>query len=662
MLLKRSIWAAAIAAATVLTACGGGGGSTVTGGASSNLYSNDISIGTTTLVAGQSTAILAHAMMRGATPNSMTWTATPLGAVNPSDPGIIIGDLSCSSATFVKPAVTGATGEGTCSTIVTAPAGARNGRWRITNTAKADTAGAISSFVDVDLIALPEAGFALIESSTPATGYINKPLTLSVPFTVAAGAAVRDVQYKWTAAGQNPAILPIAGSRNSTATVTPIVAGQYSFDVEVSALVNGFTKTLNGSVVAIVNPANFVDAIDAGLPRIVAPGDIVSLSGSILNRSDTLVYSTSWRQLDGVAGGPARVDLTNQNSSVSSFVAPMTTGTYGFEYKVVKNQADGTQAVTTANTTVIVKPVVTGVFTVAAGDAQNVATGTVALLRGSVGVQGNASGVTYSYSWAQVGATPAAVTLANAATATASFVPTVAGTYTFNLTVTATTASGSTTVTGTTQVVATTTATPTPTTAFAMSASAGAAQSVAVNSVTTLTGAQTTQGTATGVTYAYQWSQIGTTPAVVTLSNPTSATATFFPTVSGTYGFRLTVTATLVDGSTRTATSDTQVIVGGTGNTFSVSAGDAQVIAVNNAATMAGVVSTQGSFTNAAFSYSWAQVGATPAVVTVSNATALSASFVATVAGPYTFELTVTSTQGGVTTTRTAQTQVLVTP
>lgn len=662
MSLKSLLTAIFAVSSVALTACGGGGGGGATGGTSSNLYTNDISIGSRTITAGQSTAILAHAKMRGATPNAMAWAATPLNAVNASDPSIILGDFSCSGATFVAPTIAGATGEGTCSTVVTVPPNAKAGRWRLTNTAKAESGGAISGYVDVDVLALPEAGFRLIESSTALTGYVNKPLSLNVPFTASSGASIKDVQYKWTPSVQNPATVAIAGARNSTATVTPLLAGQYSFDVEVTALVNGFTQTLTGSVTAIVHPSNFVDVIDAGLPRVVTPGTVVSLSGSILNRDDTLVYSTSWRQIDGVAGGPQRIELANQNSSVASFVAPTTIGTYGFEYKVVKNQADGTQAITTANTSVIVSAAAGGVFTVAAGDAQSVTTGAVALLRGSVGVQGNATGVTYTYNWTQVGATPAAVTLSNANTATASFVPSVVGTYTFNLTVTATTSSGSTTVTGATQVIATSSTTTTPTASFAMSASAGAAQSVAVNNVTTLTGAQTSQGASTGVTYAYQWSQIGTTPAVVTLSNPTSATATFYPTVSGTYGFRLTVTATLADGSTRTATSDTQVIVGGTGNTFSVSAGDAQVIAANNAATMAGVVTTQGSFTNATFSYAWAQVGATPAVVTVSNASALSASFVATVAGTYTFELTVTSTQGGVTTTRTAQTQVLVTP
>jgi hypothetical protein len=754
---------AALFVAALAAGCGGGGTSASGGGTSSGLLSNDVSIATTKLTAGQSTAIAAHAIIRGAIPNSMKWTANPLQAVNSGDASPVFADINCASATFAPPAVAGASGEGACQTVLTVPPTAKAGQWRITNTAASATAGSVSNSVDIEIVALPTSGFQLLESSTPLTGYVNKPLTMNIPFTVNPGVNVTNLKYSWSASGQNASVVAIAGAHNSTATVTPLAAGQYTFNVVVSADINGFTETTSGAVVANVNPTNFTDVLDAGLPQIVTANSVVSLNGTIINRDNTLTYQTSWSQMTGTYGGPETIRLNNANSSNASFIAPTTEGVYGFEYKVIKNQADGTQAITTAQTTVIVKKAVSPVFTVSAGDAQTVAVGASTTLRGSVGAQGNSAGVVYTYAWTQVGSTPTTAFISNPNAATASFIPTVAGTYTFQLTVTATTSAGVTTVAGTTQVVVTgsgttpfsviadagpaqiaapssvvtltgaqtvqgtatgviysyawtqvgtTPATVTlagantkiasfiPTTvgtynftftvtatlpdgtvktsssdtqviiksassgsnSFAMTANAGAAQIVAPNAVVSLVGTQTTQGTATGVTYAYAWTQVGTTPATPVLSNANTATATFVPTTAGTYTYTLTVTATLADGTTQTATSNTQVVVGASGTAFSVNAGAAQKVAVSTPTTMTGTYTTQGSFSGATFSYQWTQIGTAPAVATISNSNSLVASFLPDTAGTYTFQLTVTSVMGGVTTSQNAQTQILVTP
>lgn len=660
MLLKKSILGAAIAMASLLSACGGGGGGTAntTGGNSSATQTNDVNAGVTSLRGGQSTAITAHAIMRAATPTAMTWTVTPLSAVSSGDPAPTIADPKCAGASLAAPLVAGASGEGSCQTMITFDPKARSGVWRITNTATS-ASGSVSNFVDITVSALPASGFRLVESSSALTGYINKPFTLSIPFTINPGADVQDINYNWVAVSSNPSGAVIAGTHNSSATVTPTAPGQYSWNVTVTARVNGFTESASGTVAAIVYPTNYADVIDAGVPQITTPGSIVGLKGTIQNKSSTANYTYAWAQVQGSAGGPESITINNANSPTASFVTPTTPGTYGFVFTVTRQQADGTQAVTQAQTTVIVQQAPAGVYTVTAGTAQSVAVGSVATLTGSVGAQGNTTGVTYQYQWSQVGTSPAAVTLSNANTPTASFIPTVAGSYTFNLTVTTTTASGTTTVSGQTTVLATLNGS-SSSGAFAMTANSGAAQAVAPNAVATLTGSQTSQGSTSGVSYAYAWTQQGATPAVVTLSNANTAVATFIPTVSGVYSFRLTVTATLADGSTRTATSDSQVVVGGVGNAFSVSAGNAQSVASGTAAVMTGVVATQGSYGGATFAYSWTQVGATPTTVTISNSNSLVASYVPTVSGTYTFQLTVTATQGGTVTTQTATTQVLV--
>jgi hypothetical protein len=698
----------------------------------------------------------------------MSWSLSPLFTPNPNDPVLAVSDLNCAAASYAVPAVPGASGEGSCEVILSAPFGAKAGVWRIKNTASSASAGMVSNSVDVTVEALPASGFRLVESSTPIIGYANTPLSLTIPFTSSIDTAVTDVQYQWTAAAQNPSTNPIAGSRSSTASVVPTVPGQYRFDLLVNVTVNGHTETAFGSVVAVVYPATVTDVVGAGSVQVVTPGDVVTLTGSILNRDATMLYVTSWRQLDGAAGGPFPVMLLSANALASSFTAPIATGKYGFEFKVVKSLADGTQAITTAQTTVVVQSAPSGIFSVVTSDVQSLTAGSVAILSGSVGVQGGSStGVVYTYAWTQVGTSPEVVTLSNSTTQKASFIPKATGTYTFNLTVTATTKSGVTTVSGSTQVnvtpvittnfnlsasagnaqavvpnavvtltgattvqgalggvvydytwtqigtspatvtlsnVKSTTASfmPTvigtygfrftvvatlpdgtvrtatadtqvivsnasspPAATFALSASAGPAQSVALNVVTTLTGSQTSQGSTSGVTYMYSWVQIDSSPATtvpVTLSNASTPSATFLPTVSGIYWFRLLVNATLADGTIRSASADTQVLVGGVGNTFTVSAGDAKVVAISTATTMVGTVATQGTYTGATFSYLWTQVGLLPAAVTIANSTALTSSFIPTVAGTYSFDLTVTAVQSGVSTSRSSRTQVLVTP
>lgn len=656
---KTAAYAVIASLAIGLSACGGGGTSAEGGGTASSLFTNSVSVGSKTVPAGSSTSLSARVVMRGDTPNKMSWVATPVGALNPDDPYPLFGDINCAAATYAPPVVANASGEGACQTILTFPPKAKAGTWKIINTASSENGASVSNSVDVTVVPLADGGFRLLESSTPITGYAGKPLTLNVPFTVNAGTTARNVKYFWQSAPENPSIAPIAGKTNSSATFTPITEGQYRFDVSVTADVNGFTETQNASVVATVYPPNYPDVIDAGLPLFTQPDQVVSLSGAILNRSESLTYLASWRQLAGVDGGPVRVKLLNENSTVASFVAPKEAGNYGFEFKVVKRQSDGTDMVTTAQTVVVVSQSVIPSFTVSAGSAQTAQLNTPVTLQSTLGSQASNPQIQYAYQWTQTSGP--AVTLSNANSQSASFIPTAAGTYGFRITATATTSNGVSTVSADTQVLVQAGPTPAATT-FALSATAGDAKTAAVNAVTQLLGSYTAQGNATGVSYAYSWTQVGALPAVVTLSGANSASASFIPTVAGTYNFQLTVTATLADGTTRTATATTQVVAGGAGTAFSVSAGDAQAVTINTAAIMAGTVETQGSFAGATFSYAWTQVGAAPAAVTLSNANALTASFVPTVAGTYTFELTVTSNNGGVVTTSTARTQVLATP
>lgn len=662
MKFNRAILATSVGLLLGLSGCGGGGVSLMS--TSNSMMNAEVSISAPTISAGQSASVFAQSLMRASTPSSMKWSVTPITPVGANEPIPTFSDINCATASFMPPAVTAATGQGTCRVVFNVSPTAKSATWRITNVSTNASNGSVSASVDVDVVALAPSGFAIMSSPSILTGYVNKKIDLSLPFTTNANVSVSNVKYTWTGLSTNPSKPIIAGSTSSSAVITPVVAGQYLFNVVATADVNGVQEQASGSINVNVYSANVVDIISAGSPRTTLPASLLTLTGAIINQDSGLSYATSWSQVDGLVGGPVRVSLNRVNATSVNFIAPMDSGVYVFEMSVEKTQADGVLVVTKAQTSVTVNAIPSGVFLLTPGAVQSVTVNSPVTLTGAVTAQGTigaslvSAGVLYEYVWTQSSANPVQLKLSNANGPSASFIAGVSGPYNFTLTVTAVSALGRTTVSADTQVVVTPSATAVVGN-IAIAANAGLSQSVSQNSVVSLPGVVTTQGVTTGTTYAYQWSQIGVTPASVAISNATSATASFFSTIGGNYSFKFTVTATLPDGTVRTATSDTQVIVGGVGNAFSVSAGNAQSIGINAAASMVGSTSTQGSFTGAIFTYAWTQVGVIPAAVIISNASSLTASFVPTVLGTYTFLLTATSVQGGVTLTQTAQTQVL---
>lgn len=655
----------AVISVAMLSACGGGGGgsSDTNSVSTSGTNRNEITIagGSNIVLAGQSLALTSNTEMRAVKPTAMKWVATSMSGASQGQ-SIILTDPNCLSATFTAPPFPDAMGIGNCQTILTIPPVIKDGTWKITNTATSSN-GSVTASIDIIVKSIPLSGFRLIESSVPVLGSVSKPVSLSLPFTVASGFNVSNVKYEWTAATTNPATSAIAGSQNSSITVIPTAAGQYTYNVKITADVNGMLETSMGSVFVQVFPQVVQDILGATAIQVTVPGRIANLVGSISNKDATLKYKETWNQLPGSAGGPVAVKFQFQNENVVSFLTPSALGVYGFEYVVEKTLGDGSIIVSKLNTSVVVVTDQAGIFSVVTGDVQSVSVGSKTVLTGSIDAanqtvgSGVTSGVTYSYAWTQSGVSPASVVLSNPNTKTASFIPTVAGTYTFYLDVTSRTLAGETsTVRGLTQVVANADNAP------SFSVDAGSAQSVLSKAVVTLTGTKSVQGTDTGVVYTYNWTQVGSSPAPVSISNATSAKATVIPTVNGVYDFKLTLTATMPNGSVKTASSNTQVSVSTTPApvfAYSVNAGSAQTVALNQPTFLTGVTTTQGDSAGVIYTYAWEQIGTPPAVVVITGSRTLSAGFTPTVAGVYNFRLTVTANlSDGTTRTSASDTQV----
>lgn len=541
-----------ISLATALVACGGGGAQDAPNTVVSGSMSNATTVDSPTLTAGNTTNVTASAWVLGDKPTGMKWSIAPLTATGAAP---TFSDPNCTLANLTAPAIAGASGRGVCTAILQVPSSASNGTWRITNTTTS-SAGTVSSYADIAITALPSTGFALLESSSSITGYVGRTVALNLPFTVNPGAVVSDVTYTWSAATSNPATPLIAGMNNSMASVTPTAPGQYRFNALVTATVNGVAQSLSGAVNVLVYPANPATAlVSVSAPQTVAPGATVELLGAIANQAPSLSYSSAWSQQ--FSADPAIVTLANANSPKASFIAPNAPGAYNFTWTVVTTLADGSTVQTSAQTSVVVKAATAGAFSVFAGNVQTVTPGTTVVLAGAVtGQSATGQGSTaYSYAWTAASGNPAAVVLTNANSPTASFVaPSTAGNFNFTLTVSANTGGTVTTVSSITTVVVSANN-------AQLAANAGVSQTVAVGDVVPLLGSAVTQGLPAGTTYLYTWTQVGTIPVVQVLDNAKTLTPSFVAKVAGTYTYSLSIVALLADGTMKSATSNTTVVV-----------------------------------------------------------------------------------------------------
>jgi hypothetical protein len=311
--------------------------------------------------------------------------------------------------------------------------------------------------------------------------------------------------FAWTQTGG--AAVTLAGAETAQPSFTPVALGTYTFQLTVS---DGAAQAEDSVVVTVVNQD---PTANAGPDQSGLVGVAVVLDGTGSSDPDGLPspLSFAWTQ----TAGPA-VDLIGASAELASFT-PAALGTYTFRLVVSDGaaQAEDTVTVTIANQ----GP------TADAGPDHMSLVGLEVVLDGSASSDPDGAPEPLAYEWTQTGGP--AVTLAGAATVTASFTPTVLGTYTFRLVVSdgAAQAEDTVTVTVVNQMPI---------------ADAGPDQNGQVGVAVVLDGSGSSDPDAGPSPLAFAWTQ--TAGPSVSLTGANTAQASFTPAVSGTYEFRLVVT------------------------------------------------------------------------------------------------------------------------
>lgn len=423
--------------------------------------------------------------------------------------------------------------------------------------------------------------------------------------------------YAWTKVS-GPAVT-MANTTTPTLSLTGMVAGVYTFRLTATSSTG---QTAYDDVKVTVISVNLVPVANAGTDKtITLPTSSLNLVGTGTDVDGTIA-SYAWTQ---VGTTPAIATLTNPNTATVSVSGLTTAGVYTFSLTVTDNQG----ATATDNVLVTVNPAAVNQAPTANAGVDK----TVNLPTSTTNLAGSGSdpdGTITGYLWEKVSGPT--VTMTNTTTATVSLASLVAGSYTFRLTVTDNQGATGIDLVNVTVVAAN------------QSPVANAGVDITITQPTSTTNITGTGSDPDGTIASYAWTQVGTTPTVATLTNPSATTVTVsgltpgaFP---GVYTFRLTVT----DNQGSTAFDDVKVTVNAAPVNVvpTANAGpDKSITLPVNSATFNGS-GTDSDGTIA--SYSWTkQSGPTASLTGASTATLQANSLVE---GTYVFRLTVTDNQG----------------
>src|SRR5579863_4582412 len=451
----------------------------------------------------------------------------------------------------------------------------------------------------------------------------SKSITLPTNSTTLDGSLSADADgsissYSW-AQISGPNSSTITNGNTSVATVSNLVAGQYTYELTVT---DNMGATSKSSVKITVSNSGIQPPVaNAGADQtITLPVNSATINGGGSSASSGSITSYIWVE----KSGPSTVTLSNTaQNTVSNLVDPK----YVFSLTVKdQNGATGTDSVQ-----ITVLPAINKAPVANAGAGVN-----ITLPTNSVNLDGSKSydpdGTISTYSWTKITGPNTPVSTGNN-TALLSLSGLVAGTYTYQLTVTDNSGASS---TSRVKVIVTAAANKSPI------ANAGPDQQITApaNSVT-LNGSASNDPD--GTIAAYSWTTISG-PGSVTISNSNTATPSVVGLIPGGYIFQLTVT----DNSGATATDQVAVTVLPQplqANQAPVAnAGSNQTLtAPANSVSLNGTSSFDPDGTITA--YSWTQVSG-PSSSTISGSNTSSATASKLVTGQYVFQLTVTDNNG----------------
>ena len=205
----------------------------------------------------------------------------------------------------------------------------------------ATTAGSYS-FMLTATDSSAQTGTATVSITVNAPPVVANPVVTlgSIPTTVTAGTVVTlsgsavagsghsITSYAWTQLS-GPATVAISNAKTANATFTATLAGSYTFMLVAT---DNLGQSGSATVVILVNTSPPVVSLGSILSS-VAPGNLVTLSGSAVAGSGRTIASYLWTQQTG----PATVTISNANSTNATFTAPSTSGSYSFTLTATDN-------------------------------------------------------------------------------------------------------------------------------------------------------------------------------------------------------------------------------------------------------------------------------------------------------------------------------------
>ena len=496
-----------------------------------------------------------------------------------------------------------------------------------------DNSGAVSA--DTIMVTV---NAAIPPANIPPAANAGADINITLPVSTATlnGSASTDPDgtistYAWSEIS-GPAQFTIASAGTATTAVSNLVAGVYSFRLQVTDNSGAVSAdTIMVTVNAAIPPANIPPVANAGTDiNITLPVSTATLNGSASTDPDGTISTYAWSQISG----PAQFTIASAGTATTA-VSNLVAGVSSFRLQVTDNGGAVSADTIMVTVNAAIPPANIPPVANAGTDINITLPVSTATLNGSAST--DPDGTISTYAWSQISG-PAQFTIASAGTATTAVSNLVAGVYSFRLQVT----DNSGAVSADTIMVTVNAAIPPAN--IPPVANAGADINITLPvSTATLNGSASIDPDGTISTYA--WSQISG-PAQFTIASAGTATTAVSNLVAGVYSFHLQVT----DNSGAVSADTIMVTVNAAIPPANIppvanAGADINITLPVSTATLNGSASTDPDGTIS--TYAWSEISG-PAQFTIASAGTATTAVSNLVAGVYSFRLQVTDNSGAV--------------